>query len=150
VLTDNRNRAAANVRTVFGKNGGNLGETGSVSFMFERVGQIEYPAGRRLGGQPAGRPPSTRAPQDVVSDEDGHTVFTALEDPERGAAALEGRFGDARSTKVVWRPNINTPSPGMTRRGPEADRRPGRRRRRAERLLQRRDQRRGHGAAQRA
>src|SRR6185503_9462273 len=45
ILTDNRNRAAANVRAIFGKNGGNLGETGSVSFMFARVGQITYPPG---------------------------------------------------------------------------------------------------------
>jgi YebC/PmpR family DNA-binding regulatory protein len=43
VLTDNRNRAASNVRSIFGKNGGNLGETGAVSFMFDRVGRIAYP-----------------------------------------------------------------------------------------------------------
>ena len=48
VLTDNRNRAAANVRSTFSKNGGNLGETGSVAFMFDRMGQIVYPAERRL------------------------------------------------------------------------------------------------------
>src|SRR3954466_148691 len=43
-LTDNRNRAASNVRSTFSKYGGNMGETGSVAFMFDRLGQIVYPA----------------------------------------------------------------------------------------------------------
>jgi YebC/PmpR family DNA-binding regulatory protein len=111
VLTDNRNRAAANVRTVFGKNGGNLGETGSVSFMFDRVGQIEYSAA--AGTEDAVLEAAIEAgASDVASDEDGHTVITALEDLNEVATALEARFGEARSTKVVWRPNINTPVAG--------------------------------------
>ena len=111
VLTDNRNRAAANVRTVFGKNGGNLGETGSVSFMFERVGQIEYPA--TAGSEDAVLEAAIEAgAQDVVSDEDGHTVFTVLEDLNEVSGALEGRFGEARSTKVVWRAKTPTPVAG--------------------------------------
>jgi len=111
VLTDNRNRAAANVRTVFGKNGGNLGETGSVAFMFDRVGQVEYaPA---AGSEDAVLEAAIEAGAiDVASDEDGHTVITALEDLGDVAAALEARFGAARSTKVVWRPKTNTPVEG--------------------------------------
>ena len=111
VLTDNRNRAAANVRTVFGKNGGNLGETGSVSFMFDRVGQIEYAAAAGSEDQVLEAAIEAGA-SDVNSDEDGHTVITALEDLNEVATALEARFGEARSTKVVWRPNINTPVAG--------------------------------------
>jgi YebC/PmpR family DNA-binding regulatory protein len=62
VLSDNRNRVAANVRTIFGKNGGNLGETGSVAFMFDRVGQIVYPPGPARRTR-CWKPPSRRAPR---------------------------------------------------------------------------------------
>ena len=74
VLTDNRNRAAANVRAVFTKAGGNLGETGSVSFMFDRLGEITYPPRGRLGrcgdggrhrGGRRGRGERRRGPHDL-------------------------------------------------------------------------------------
>ena len=111
VLTDNRNRAAANVRTIFGKNGGNLGENGSVAFMFDRVGQVDYPVG--VGSEEAVLEAAIEAGGlDVASDEETHTVFTALEDLSDVAAALEARFGAARSTKVVWRPKTPTPVEG--------------------------------------
>ncbi|HSK39851.1 MAG TPA: YebC/PmpR family DNA-binding transcriptional regulator, partial [Arenibaculum sp.] len=78
VLTDNRNRAAANVRSTFGKNGGNLGETGAVSFMFDRVGQIVY--GPDAGSEDKVMDAAIEAgAEDVESDEDGHTVYTAFE-----------------------------------------------------------------------
>src|ERR1700689_4142779 len=74
VLTDNRNRAAANVRTAFGKNGGNMGETGSVSFMFDRLGEITYP--RAAGSDDAVMEAAIEAgAQDVASDEDGHVIY---------------------------------------------------------------------------
>src|ERR1700744_4000856 len=79
VLTDNRNRAAANVRALFGKNGGNLGETGSVSFMFDRVGQITYPPA--AGSEDAVMEAAIEAgAQDVESGDEGHLIFTAFED----------------------------------------------------------------------
>jgi YebC/PmpR family DNA-binding regulatory protein len=111
VLTDNRNRSSANVRTIFGKNGGNLGETGSVAFMFDRVGQVEYPPS--IGSEETVLEAAIDAGAlDVATDEETHTVYTALEDLSEVAGALEARFGPARSTKVVWRPKTNTPVEG--------------------------------------
>ena len=108
VLTDNRNRSGGNVRAIFGKNGGNLAENGAVSFMFDRVGQVEYPAS--AGSEEDVLDAAIEAgASDVESDEEGHTVITALEDLGEVASALEQRFGAARSTKVVWRPKTTTP-----------------------------------------
>src|SRR5579862_1752460 len=79
VLTDNRNRAAANVRSSFSKNGGNLGETGAVAFMWDRVGQIVYSAA--AGSEDAVMEAAIEAgAEDVESDEDEHTIYTAFAD----------------------------------------------------------------------
>jgi YebC/PmpR family DNA-binding regulatory protein len=111
VLTDNRNRAAANVRTIFGKNGGALGETGSVAFMFDRLGQIVYPLA--TASEDAMMEAAIEAgAEDVVTDEDAHTVFTAFEDLSAVADALEARFGAPKSTAIVWRPKSTTPVAG--------------------------------------
>ncbi len=111
VLTDNRNRAAANVRTIFGKNGGNLGETGSVAFMFDRLGQITYPAA--AGGEDAVMEAAIEAgAEDVESDEDSHVIFTAFEEFGAVIEALEKTLGPAKSTAIVWRPKSLTPVGG--------------------------------------
>jgi YebC/PmpR family DNA-binding regulatory protein len=108
VLTDNRNRAAANVRTIFGKNGGNLGESGSVAFMFDRMGQITYPSA--VGSEDAIMEAAIEAgAQDVESGEDGHLIFTAFEDMSSVLEALEGTLGAAKATAIVWRPKSGTP-----------------------------------------
>ena len=109
VLTDNRNRAAANVRTIFGKNGGNLGESGSVSFMFDRMGQITYPAA--AGSEDAIMEAAIEAgAQDVESSEDGHLIFTAFEDLSAVAEALEStKLGAPKGTAIIWRPKSGTP-----------------------------------------
>ena len=108
VLTDNRNRAAANVRTIFGKNGGNLGESGSVAFMFERLGQITYPTA--AGSEDAIMEAAIEAgAQDVESGEDGHLIFTAFEDMSSVVEALEGALGPAKATAIVWRPKSGNP-----------------------------------------
>jgi len=108
VLTDNRNRAAANVRTIFGKNGGNMGESGSVAFMFDRLGQITYPAA--AGSEDAIMEAAIEAgAQDVESSEDGHLIFTAFEDMSSVVEALEGALGPAKATAIVWRPKSGTP-----------------------------------------
>ena len=108
VLTDNRNRAAANVRSTFAKNGGNLGETGSVSFMFDRAGEITYPA--KTASEDAMMEAAIEVgADDVESDEENHVVYTAFEDLNAVAEALEAKFGPARSTKIVWRPKSLTP-----------------------------------------
>jgi YebC/PmpR family DNA-binding regulatory protein len=117
VLTDNRNRAAANVRTIFGKNGGNFGETGSVSFMFERLGQIVYPMS--AGSEDKVMEAAIEAgAQDVEADQGDedtpatHVIYTAFEDLASVVEALEAALGPAKSTAIVWRPKTLTPVSG--------------------------------------
>ena len=106
VLTDNRNRAAANVRTIFGKNGGNMGETGSVAFMFERLGEIVYPPA--AGAEDAIMDAAIEAgAQDAESDAEGHVICAAFEDMGAVIEALEARLGPAKSTGIVWRPKTD-------------------------------------------
>ncbi len=110
-LTDNRNRAAATVRSTFTKNGGNLGETGSVSFMWDRVGQIVY--GPAAGSEDKVMEAAIEAgADDVESDEDGHIIFTAFDQLAEVAAALESALGPAKSTTLAWRPKALTPLSG--------------------------------------
>ena len=111
VLTDNRNRAAANVRSTFSKNGGNLGETGSVSFMWDRVGQVIYPASAGSEDQIMEAALEAGA-EDVESDEEAHTIFTAFDALTEVAQALEAALGAAKSTHLVWRPKALTPLTG--------------------------------------
>ena len=111
VLTDNRNRAAANVRSIFSKNGGNLGETGSVSFMWDRMGQVTYPVS--VGDEDKVMEAALEAgAEDVESDEDGHTIFTTFDALNEVAQALEAALGPAKSTRLVWRPKALTPVEG--------------------------------------
>lgn len=110
VLTDNKNRAAANVRTIFGKNGGNLGETGSVSFMFDRMGQIIYPA--KVGSEDAVMEAAIEAgADDVESDEENHTIWTAFESLNEVIEGLKS-LGEPATTAIVWRPKTLTPVEG--------------------------------------
>lgn len=102
-LTDNKNRAASEVRACFSKNGGNLGETGSVAFMFDRVGAIEYPADK--GDEETVLEAAIEAgADDVESSEDGHAIYTAADMLAEVAGGLEAAFGEASSAKLVWRP----------------------------------------------
>jgi len=110
-LTDNRNRAASTVRSTFTKCGGNLGETGSVSFMWDRVGQIVY--GPEAGSEDKVMEAAIEAgADDVESDEDGHTIYTAFEDLSEVSAALEAALGPAKSTSHAWKPKALTPISG--------------------------------------
>jgi len=106
-MTDNRNRTASNVRSTFSKNGGNLGETGSVAFMFERKGQVSYPADAgdadtvMMAAIDAGA-------EDVESGEDGHVIWCADTDLGDVSTALDAALGESESTKLVWRPTTTT------------------------------------------
>lgn len=106
-MTDNRNRTASNVRSTFAKNGGNLGETGSVGFMFDRVGQVVYPAGAGdadtmlMAAIEAGA-------DDVESSDDGHVIWCQAGDLNAVATALEAALGESDSTRLVWRPQTTT------------------------------------------
>jgi len=107
-LTDNRNRTASNVRSYFSKNGGALGETGSVGFMFDRVGEITYPAA--IGTEDKVMEAAIEAgADDVESDEEGHYIYTSFEAMVEVSAALEKVLGEAESVKAIWRPQNQTP-----------------------------------------
>lgn len=103
VLTDNRNRAAAEVRAAFTKNGGNLGEPGSVSFMFDRVGAVSYAASKASEEQMLDAAIEAGA-DDVQSSEEGHEIFCAAEALGDVAKGLEQKFGEPDSASLVWRP----------------------------------------------
>ncbi|MEL6640985.1 MAG: YebC/PmpR family DNA-binding transcriptional regulator [Pseudomonadota bacterium] len=106
-MTDNRNRTASTVRSTFTKNGGNLGETGSVGFMFDRKGAVAYPASAgdadtvMMAAIEAGA-------EDVESDDEGHVIYTADTDLHEVSNALEADLGESESTKLIWKPNIST------------------------------------------
>ena len=99
-MTDNRNRTASTVRSTFSKNGGNLGETGSVGFMFDRKGQIVYPA--KVGDEDTVMMAALEAgAEDVQSDEESHVVLCAPTDLNEVSTALEAVLGEAESTKLM-------------------------------------------------
>ncbi|MCW1934037.1 YebC/PmpR family DNA-binding transcriptional regulator [Pararhodobacter zhoushanensis] len=106
-MTDNRNRTASNVRSIFAKNGGNLGETGSVGFMFDRMGQIVYPA--KIGSVDAVMEAAIDAgASDVESSDDEHVIWCEFEDVNEVSTALEAALGESESTKLVWKPQTTT------------------------------------------
>ena len=102
-LTDNRNRSASNIRSYFTKCGGSLGETGSVSFMFDRVGEVIYKP--EAGEAEAVLEAAIEAgAEDVQSDESGHTIYAAFEDLNDVAKALEEALGEADSPRSSGSP----------------------------------------------
>ncbi len=103
-LTDNRNRTASEVRNIFAKNGGNLGETGSVSFQFERVGRVAYPAGAASADDMFEAALEAGA-ADVESSDGSHEVLCAPDDLNIVREALEARFGAPASAVLSWRPH---------------------------------------------
>ena len=106
-MTDNRNRTASTVRSTFTKNGGNLGETGSVGFMFERKGEVIYPAS--VGDADTVMMAAIEAgAEDVESSEDGHVIYCADTDLNDVSTALEAELGESESTKLIWRPVTTT------------------------------------------
>src|ERR1700747_150359 len=102
-LTDNRNRTASEVRAAFTKSGGALGETNSVSFMFDRVGEIAYPAAAASADEILEAVIEAGA-KDIESDTEQHLVTCAPEDLNAVRDALESRFGPAGSVRPGSRP----------------------------------------------
>ena len=107
-LTDNRNRSASDIRTYFTKSGGNLGETGSVAFMFDRTGVIEYDA--KVASDDAMLDAAIEAgADDVISSESGHEIYASQETFREVARALEAKFGEARKSQLTWKPQNTVP-----------------------------------------
>jgi YebC/PmpR family DNA-binding regulatory protein len=104
-LTNNRTRTAGEVRSYFTKCGGNLGETNSVSFMFDRVGQIFYPSAK-AGADKMFEAAVEAGAQDCISSDDGHEIITAPDDFLSVRETLEKSFGPAERAAVVWKPNV--------------------------------------------
>lgn len=106
-MTDNRNRTASNVRSYFTKAGGDLGQTGSVSFMFDRVGEIMYPAS--AGDADTVMEAAIEAgADDVESDEDGHWIYCADTALNEVSNALEAALGESETAKLIWKPQAPT------------------------------------------
>ena len=118
VLTDNRNRSAGNVRSYFTKFGGQLADTGSVSFMFDRLGEIKYPlkAGNAdaifEAAIEAGASDVETNPGDGDEDEGGHIIYTAFEDLGEVTENLSKILGDPQATNIIWKPQTLTPISG--------------------------------------
>ncbi|MDO9415128.1 YebC/PmpR family DNA-binding transcriptional regulator [Pararhizobium sp.] len=107
-LTDNRNRTASNVRSTFTKAGGALGETGSVSFSFDRVGEITYKVS--AGDADTVMEAAIEAgAEDVTTDEDGHAIICGFEDIGDVSKALESALGEAETIKAIWRAQNTVP-----------------------------------------
>jgi YebC/PmpR family DNA-binding regulatory protein len=106
-MTDNRNRTASNVRSIFTKSGGNLAETGAVSFMFDRKGLVVY--GTDAGDADTVFEAAIEAgAEDVESSDDNHMIYCEAGDLNDVSTALEAALGDAESTKLIWKPTTTT------------------------------------------
>lgn len=102
-MTDNRNRTAAEVRSTFTKYGGNMGETGCVGFMFERVGMVVYPAAK-AGDEAMFEAALEAGAENCASDSESHEVYCAVEELSAVREALEAKFGPAEKSKLIWKP----------------------------------------------
>ena len=135
-LTDNRNRTASDIRSAFAKHGGVLGETNSVSFLFDRLGVVRYPASAGSADDVLEAAIEAGA-ENVESDAEAHEVTSAAEDFFAVRDALEARLGAPESARLDWRPTTSVTLDEDARGGgAEAARGAGRERGRAERLRQ--------------
>src|SRR5471030_1034518 len=119
-LTNNRNRTAGEVRSIFSKHGGNLGETNSVSFMFDRAGEFRFPL--KLGSADevlekaidAGADDVVSGPLESEGEEAAHEIYCAQDSFTTVREALEKSLGQPSSAKLMWRPKTTTPVDGET------------------------------------
>ena len=104
-LTDNKNRTAGNVRTIFGKRGGAMGESGSVTFNFERIGFIQYPLAAAEADAMFEAALEAGA-NDVASDEEHHDIETLPDDLNAVTEALEAKYGTPAASRLDWKPLV--------------------------------------------
>jgi YebC/PmpR family DNA-binding regulatory protein len=109
-LTDNRNRTSADVRAAFSKYGGQMAENGSVSFMFDHVGVIAYPAEK--GSEDAMLEVALEAGADeCITSEEGHEFISSIENYAAVRDALEAKLGAPASAAITWRPKNSVAVP---------------------------------------
>lgn len=106
-LTDNKNRTAGDVRAIFTKNGGNLGETGSVNFMFDRVGQVLYKA-EVAEAEDMFEAALEAGASDVATDAEEHDITCEADDFATVQKALEEKFGEPEKSGLIWKPNVTS------------------------------------------
>jgi YebC/PmpR family DNA-binding regulatory protein len=111
VMTDNRNRSAADIRSIFNKHGGNMGETGSVSFNFERAGEVRYKPDV-AGNEAVFEAALEAGAEDVESDEDAHVITCQADDLNDVATSMQETFGEAEQARLVWKPQNLSPVEG--------------------------------------
>ena len=104
-LTDNKNRTAGDVRSIFSKHGGNMGETNSVSFMFDRVGEIIYPAAKTSPDTMFEAAVDAGA-ANVESGSESHEIICNPDDFSAVREALVAKFGEPEKSGLAWKPNI--------------------------------------------
>jgi YebC/PmpR family DNA-binding regulatory protein len=107
-LTDNRNRTASEVRSIFSKFGGNLGETGAVSFNFDKLGAIEFDIDKATADEML-EAAIEAGGEDVETGEVGHLVYCNPDELHQVAESLEERFGEPRAMQILWRPKSEVP-----------------------------------------
>jgi YebC/PmpR family DNA-binding regulatory protein len=115
-LTNNRNRTAGEVRSIFSKHGGNLGESNSVSFMFDRVGEFRFPLSVGSADEVLEKAIEAGA-DDVVNgqgEEGMHEIYAAQENFNSVREALEKSLGQPSVAKLSWRPKTTSPVEGET------------------------------------
>ena len=106
-LTDNKNRTAGEVRSIFAKQGGNLGETGSVNFMFDRKGEVVFPAGKASADDMFEAALEAGA-DDVESDSEFHTILCSADDFAGVRDTLEAKYGEPERQGLIWQPNVTS------------------------------------------
>ena len=107
-ITDNRNRTAAIIRSIFSRHGGTLGETGSVNYLFQRVGVIRFPADAASGDDMFEAALQVGA-DECESEADGHEVICEPESLSQANEALTARFGAPERVEIAWRPQTTVP-----------------------------------------
>ncbi|MES1156274.1 MAG: YebC/PmpR family DNA-binding transcriptional regulator [Alphaproteobacteria bacterium] len=110
-LSDNRNRTAGDVRAAFAKNGGNLGETNSVSFLWDRVGEIRYPL-KTTDEDTMLEAAIEAGCDDCETEGEEHVLTCGVAALGEATAALNKKFGESASAKFVWRPKTTVPIEG--------------------------------------
>ena len=103
-LTDNKNRTASNIRSIFSKNNGSLGETGSVSYMFKKLGRIIY-SSKVADYESFFEISLENDVEDVYDNEQNYTIYCQAEKLHNISHSLEKSFGEPSSEKLIWKPN---------------------------------------------